>query len=111
MSSIFQQLINLGIEVTLTMSPSAFSKIKNFQTSKFIFNLTQSNAKNGTPFSHVIYSNIKKWVDLVDKKINAPSTLFFIQPTTVFYVYYYRFKNYSHYFKNYNAKDKVIELT
>ncbi|KAG5588834.1 hypothetical protein H5410_049268 [Solanum commersonii] len=52
--------------------------------SKFIFNLIQSNAKNGTPFSHVIYTIIMEWVGLVAKKINIPSTLFWIQPATVF---------------------------
>ncbi|KAK4732879.1 hypothetical protein R3W88_025867 [Solanum pinnatisectum] len=128
-----QGQINPCIGVTLTMSLSTFSKIKkgpNVEAlsftpffdfhlfyssvkprgSKFIFNLIQSNAKNGTPFSHVIYTIIMEWVGLVAKKINIPSTLFWIQPATVFDVYYYRFTNYSDYFKNYDAKDRIIEL-
>uniref|UniRef100_A0A3Q7GIU1 Uncharacterized protein n=1 Tax=Solanum lycopersicum TaxID=4081 RepID=A0A3Q7GIU1_SOLLC len=44
------------------------------------------------------------------KKINIPSTLFWIQPPTNFYVYYYRFTKYSDYFKNCDGKDKLIEL-
>ena len=51
-----------------------------------------------------------EWVGLVAKKINIPSTLFWIQPATVFDVYYYRFTDYSDYFKNNDAKNKIIEL-
>ncbi|KAK6793796.1 hypothetical protein RDI58_007249 [Solanum bulbocastanum] len=51
-----------------------------------------------------------EWVGVVGKKINIPSTLFWIQPAIIFYVYYYRFTNYSDYFKNYDAKDKIMEL-
>ncbi|KAL3380197.1 hypothetical protein AABB24_000697 [Solanum stoloniferum] len=86
-----------------------YSSVKS-RGSKFIFNLIQSNAKNGTPFSHVIYTIIMEWVGLVAKKINIPSTLFWIQPATVFYIYYYRFTDYSDYFKKCDAKDKIIEL-
>ncbi|KAG5632865.1 hypothetical protein H5410_004582, partial [Solanum commersonii] len=86
-----------------------YSSVKS-RGSKFIFNLIQSNAKNGTPFPHVIYTIIMEWVGLVAKKINIPSTLFWIQPATVFDVYYYRFTDYSDYFKNCDAKDKIIEL-
>ncbi|KAK4732874.1 hypothetical protein R3W88_025862 [Solanum pinnatisectum] len=86
-----------------------YSSVKS-HGSKFIFNLIRSNAKNGTPFSHVIYTIIMELVGLVAKKINISSTLFWIQPTTVFDVYYYRFTNKSDYFKNYDAKDRIIEL-
>uniref|UniRef100_M1DVT7 Glycosyltransferase n=1 Tax=Solanum tuberosum TaxID=4113 RepID=M1DVT7_SOLTU len=51
-----------------------------------------------------------EWVGLVAKKLNIPSTLFWIKPPTVFHVYYYRFTDYSDYFKNCDAKDKIIEL-
>lgn len=51
-----------------------------------------------------------KWVGLVVKKINVWSTLFWIQPATVFGVYYYRLKNYSDYLKNWNVKDNIVEL-
>ena len=44
------------------------------------------------------------------KKINIPSTLFWIQPPTIFDVYYYRFTKYSDYFNNCDGKDKLIEL-
>ncbi|XP_055812020.1 UDP-glycosyltransferase 75C1-like [Solanum dulcamara] len=141
-----KQLINLGIDVTLTTSQTAFSKIKKLPNieglsfvpfsdgydgkfelssiddfhvfyssvkscgSEFIFNLIQSNAKKGTPFSHVIYTIIMEWVGLVAKKLNIPSTLFWIQPATVFDIYYYRFTDYSEYFKNSDVKNKIIEL-
>ncbi|KAK4733983.1 hypothetical protein R3W88_008244 [Solanum pinnatisectum] len=98
-------LINLGIEVTLTTSLSAFiSRVE------FIFNLIQSNAKKGTPISHVVYTTIMEWVGVVAKKINISSTIFWIQPAIVFYVYYYRLTDYSDYFKNCDAKDKIMEL-
>ncbi|KAH0730455.1 hypothetical protein KY289_001643 [Solanum tuberosum] len=86
-----------------------YSSVKS-RGSKFIFNLIQSNAKNGTPFSHVIYTIIMEWVGLVAKKINIPSTLFWIQPATVLDIYYYRFTDYSDYFKSCDTKDKIIEL-
>ncbi|KAG5606551.1 hypothetical protein H5410_028043 [Solanum commersonii] len=99
------QLMNLGIEVTLTTTLSAF-----ISWVKIHFQFDTIKCKKWYPFSDFIYSIIMEWVDLVVKKINVPSTLFFIQPATVFDVYYYRFTNYYGYFKNYNAKDKIIEL-
>ncbi|WMV48375.1 hypothetical protein MTR67_041760 [Solanum verrucosum] len=41
-----------------------YSSVKS-RGSKFIFNLIQSNAKNDTPFSHVIYTIIMEWVDII----------------------------------------------
>ncbi|KAK6803680.1 hypothetical protein RDI58_001464 [Solanum bulbocastanum] len=52
-----------------------------------------------------------EWVGLVAKKINISSTVFWIQPATVFDVYNYRFTDYSDYFKNFDSKDKIIELS
>uniref|UniRef100_K4AWL8 Uncharacterized protein n=1 Tax=Solanum lycopersicum TaxID=4081 RepID=K4AWL8_SOLLC len=43
-----------------------------FRGSKFIFNLIQSIAKNGAPFSHVMYTIIMELVGLVDKIIELP---------------------------------------
>ncbi|KAG5632855.1 hypothetical protein H5410_004572 [Solanum commersonii] len=57
-----------------------YSSVKS-RGSKFIFNLIQSNVKNGTPFLHVIYTIIIEWVDN------------------------------SNYSKNCDTKDKIIELS
>ncbi|KAG5588839.1 hypothetical protein H5410_049273, partial [Solanum commersonii] len=78
---------------------SYYSSIKP-HGSKFIFNLIKSNTKNSTPFTHIIYTVIMKWAGLVAKELNISSTLFWIQPTTVFDIYYYRYTDYSDYFKN-----------
>ena len=51
--------------------------------------------------------NIK---NLKIEKSHVLIALFWIQPATVFYVHYYRFTDYSDYFKNSDAKDKIIEL-
>ncbi|KAG5579542.1 hypothetical protein H5410_050169 [Solanum commersonii] len=61
--------------------------------SEFIFNLIQPNANKGTSFSHVI-TIIMEQIELVAKKINIPSTLLWMQPTTIFNICYYRFKDY-----------------
>ncbi|CAN4090847.1 unnamed protein product [Withania somnifera] len=78
--------------------------------SEFIFNLIKSNATNGSPFTHIVYTVVMDWVGPIAKKFNIPSTLFWIQPATVFDIYYYRFTDYSDYFKNCDSKDKIIEL-
>ncbi|XP_060178851.1 UDP-glycosyltransferase 75C1-like [Lycium barbarum] len=78
--------------------------------SEFILNLIKSNSKNGPPFSHVIYTPLMDWAGSVAKKFNIPSTLFWTQPATVFDIYYYRFTDYSDYFKNCDSQDKIIEL-
>ncbi|KAJ8530774.1 hypothetical protein K7X08_023655 [Anisodus acutangulus] len=78
--------------------------------SEFIFNLIKLNAKNGTPFTYVIYTILMDWAGSVAKKNNISSTLFWTQPATVFDIYYYRFTDYSDYFKNCDSKDKIIEL-
>ncbi|MCD7472181.1 hypothetical protein HAX54_013189 [Datura stramonium] len=79
--------------------------------SEFILNLMKSNSKNGsTPITHVIYTVLMDWAGSIAKKFNVPSTLFWTQPATVFDIYYYRFTDYSDYFKNCDSNDKVIEL-
>ncbi|OIT37258.1 PREDICTED: crocetin glucosyltransferase, chloroplastic-like isoform X1 [Nicotiana attenuata] len=78
--------------------------------SEFIANLIKSKAKNGCPFTRVIYTIIMDWAGLVAKKFNIPSTLFWIQPATVFDIYYYRFTNFANYFKNCDSQDQIIEL-
>ncbi|KAG5632801.1 hypothetical protein H5410_004518 [Solanum commersonii] len=83
-----------------------YSSIKS-RGSNFIFNLIQSNANKGTLFSHVIFTIIIERIGLVEKKY--PSTLFWIQPITIFDVLY-RFTDYSEYLKYYDAKDKIIKL-
>ncbi|CAN4120860.1 unnamed protein product [Withania somnifera] len=84
-----------------------YSSIKS-HGSEYIFDLIKSNAKNGTPFIHVIYTVVMEWVGLVAKKFNISSTLFLIQPATVFDIYYYRYTDYSDYFKN--SDNSIIEL-
>ncbi|KAG5588627.1 hypothetical protein H5410_049061 [Solanum commersonii] len=69
-----------------------YSSIKS-HGSEFIFSLIKSNAKNCTPFTHIIYTVIMEWAGLVAKELNIPSTLFWIQPAT-----------------NCDSKDKIIEL-
>ncbi|KAM3357103.1 UDP-glycosyltransferase 75C1 [Capsicum galapagoense] len=86
-----------------------YSSIKSLG-SEFIFNLVKLNSTNGTPITHVIYTVVMEWACLVAKKFNISSTLFWIQPATVFDIYYYRYTNYSDYFKNCDSKDKIIEL-
>nr|UHH90507.1 UDP-glycosyltransferase [Nicotiana benthamiana] len=78
--------------------------------SEFIANLFKSMAKNGCPFTRVIYTILMDWVGSVAKKFNIPSTLFWIQPATVFDIYYYRFTNFANYFKNCDSQDQIIEL-
>ncbi|KAG5579541.1 hypothetical protein H5410_050168 [Solanum commersonii] len=107
-----KQLINLGIGVTLTTSLSAFSKIKKLSSveglsfAPFSDGYDEKFQLSSVDEFHLFYSS----VGLVAKKTNVPSTLFWIQPATVFYVYYYRFTDYSDYFKSCDAKDKIIEL-
>ncbi|XP_049386936.1 UDP-glycosyltransferase 75C1-like [Solanum stenotomum] len=88
---------------------SYYSSIKS-HGSEFIFSLIKSNAKNYTPFTHIIYTVLMEWVGLVSKELNISSTLFWIQPATIFDIYYYRYTDYSDYFKNCDSKDKIIEL-
>ncbi|KAG5588837.1 hypothetical protein H5410_049271 [Solanum commersonii] len=79
-----KQLINLGIGVTLTTSLSAFSKIKN---------LPNVEGLSFSPFS-----------DGYDGKFQSSSI-------DEFHLFYSTIHNYSDYFKNYVAKDIIIELS
>ncbi|KAK4723772.1 hypothetical protein R3W88_026551 [Solanum pinnatisectum] len=117
-----KQLINIGIGVTLTMSLSAFSKIKKIPNVEGLSFAPFSDGYDGkfqlssVDEFHLFYSSVKsrgsKFIfNLIQS--NAERVPFFHMSFTLlsfFDVYYYRFTDYSDYFKNCDAKDKIIKL-
>ncbi|PWA34561.1 crocetin glucosyltransferase protein [Artemisia annua] len=53
-----------------------------------------SNVENGTPVTCLIYTLLLPWAGEVARGLNVPSALLWIQPASVFRIYYYYFNGY-----------------
>ncbi|GKD07572.1 crocetin glucosyltransferase protein [Tanacetum coccineum] len=53
-----------------------------------------SNAENGTPVTCLVYTLLLPWAGEVARGLNVPSALLWIQPASVFRIYYYYFSGY-----------------
>lgn len=53
-----------------------------------------SSSQNGTPVTCLVYTLLLPWAAEVARDLNVPSALLWIQPATVFRVYYYYFNGY-----------------
>uniref|UniRef100_A0A3Q7HBG5 Uncharacterized protein n=1 Tax=Solanum lycopersicum TaxID=4081 RepID=A0A3Q7HBG5_SOLLC len=83
--------------------------LKNFKNEKsYVLILKKKlSAIEGLRFDfHLFYSSVKSR----GSKFNLIKLPWNGQPSSVFYVYYCRFTSYSHYFKNCNSTDNIIEL-
>lgn len=75
------------------------------RSSDTIYELLLSNHKEGHSISCVVYTLLLPWVADVASENNVPSALLWIQPATVFDIYYYYFNGYEDTIKN-NANDE-----
>ncbi|KAH7521558.1 hypothetical protein FEM48_Zijuj07G0046200 [Ziziphus jujuba var. spinosa] len=68
-----------------------------------ISDLVVSAAKEGRPFCCVVYSILLPWAPEAAHELQVPSALLWIQPTTVFHIYYYYFHGYDNAITNNGA--------
>lgn len=78
--------------------------------SDFVAKIFKDRAKEGRPFSRIIYTTVLYWVGSVAEKLNAPANLLWIQPATLLDIYYYYFTSYRNDFKKCLLDDQPIEL-
>ncbi|XP_016445752.1 UDP-glycosyltransferase 75C1 [Nicotiana tabacum] len=78
--------------------------------SEFVSEIFTDRAKEGRPFSRIIYTAVLSWVGIVARRLNAPATLLWIQPATLLDIYYYYFTSYKEAFKNCPDEDKSLEI-
>jgi anthocyanidin 3-O-glucoside 5-O-glucosyltransferase len=79
--------------------------------SEAIAKLITSAAERGQPFIHVVYTTITTWVGQVARALHVPSTLLWLQPATIFGIYYFYFHGYGDSIgKNMNDPSWSIEL-
>lgn len=62
--------------------------------SESLRNIIASAKANGEPFTCVAYSLLVPWAAMVAREFHIPGVLLWIQPATVFDIYYYYFKGY-----------------
>ncbi|KAJ7979159.1 Glycosyltransferase [Quillaja saponaria] len=67
---------------------------------KTVTDLILSAAKQGRPFTCVIYTPLLHWVAEEARELHLPSALLWIQPAIVFDIYYYYCKGYSEVIKS-----------
>ncbi|CAL8992062.1 unnamed protein product [Prunus brigantina] len=65
-----------------------------------ITDLIVSSAKEGRPYTCLIYTILLPWAAVVARELHLPSVLVWIQPATVFDIYYYYFSGYKDLIRN-----------
>ena len=63
--------------------------------SQALSDLVFTAANEGRPFSFIVYSILLPWAAETANQLHVPSALLWIQPATVFDIYYYYFHDYS----------------
>ncbi|KAH7859239.1 hypothetical protein Vadar_033511 [Vaccinium darrowii] len=79
--------------------------------SEAVAKLIESAAERGQPFVHVVYTTLLPWVGQVARAHHVPSTFLWIQPATIWVIYYYYLNGYGDGIsKNMNNPSWSIEL-
>ncbi|XP_057752237.1 phloretin 4'-O-glucosyltransferase-like [Arachis stenosperma] len=73
-----------------------FSELRRRGTD-FVTDLILSNAKQGHPFTCVVYTLLQTWAAEVARGFHLPTALLWIQPATVFDIFYHYFHGYGGY--------------
>ncbi|KAJ9541511.1 hypothetical protein OSB04_028017 [Centaurea solstitialis] len=114
-----KRLLRLGVKVTFATSVSAHRRMTKsshnipeslnfavfsdgfddgYSINDATFFLTQLKTRDhradGTPVTCLVYTLLLPWAAGVARELNVPSALLWIQPASVFCIYYYYFKGY-----------------
>ncbi|CAK7348107.1 unnamed protein product [Dovyalis caffra] len=68
------------------------------------------SAKEGKPICCLVYTMLLNWATEVARAHHLPAALLWIQPATVFDIYYYYFNGYDDIFSNCSENSYVVEL-
>ncbi|CAK9139701.1 unnamed protein product, partial [Ilex paraguariensis] len=77
--------------------------------SQAVEELITAGAAEGHPFTHMIYTTLIPWVGQVARRLHVAATLLWIQPATLFDIYYYYFDGYAETIKN-NSSDPSFSI-
>ncbi|XP_058200936.1 crocetin glucosyltransferase, chloroplastic-like [Rhododendron vialii] len=79
--------------------------------SKAVAELIKSEAEQGRPFVHVVYTSFLPWAGRVARALHVSSTFLWIQPATILGIYYYYFNGYRDAIRNSNSNPtSAVEL-
>ncbi|XP_050374622.1 phloretin 4'-O-glucosyltransferase-like [Argentina anserina] len=70
------------------------------RSSQAIMDLVDSGANEGHPYTCIVYTLLLTWVAEVAAELHLPSVMAWIQPATVFDIYYYYFNGYKELIEN-----------
>lgn len=93
--------------------PDFMSSLRTHGSAAVEAAITAATQKHGRPFSRVIYTLLVPWAGQVARRLHVPVTLLWIQPATLFAIYYYYFNSdYFDAFKtsSHQEHDIIIEL-
>nr|AWU66062.1 UGT75L20 [Rubus chingii var. suavissimus] len=68
--------------------------------SKAIADIVVSSANQGHPYTCIVYTMLLPWVEEVARELHLPTAFVWIQPATVFAIYYYYFNGYKDLIRN-----------
>ncbi|CAI9117530.1 OLC1v1018930C1 [Oldenlandia corymbosa var. corymbosa] len=78
--------------------------------SQNIEKLIINQAQEGHPITHLVYTTMMSWVGEVVQKFNIPSTLLWIQPASMFDIYYFYFNGYGKIIADSEKTNDLVEL-
>ncbi|KAL6188876.1 hypothetical protein ACLB2K_040267 [Fragaria x ananassa] len=70
------------------------------RASQAIAYIVMSSANEGRPYTCIVYTILLSWVAKVASELQLPAALVWIQPATVFDIYYYYFNGYKNLIRN-----------
>ncbi|KAB2039633.1 hypothetical protein ES319_D02G024300v1 [Gossypium barbadense] len=89
-----KHLIRIGVRVTYITSISASRRMTKRRGKDAISEFITSSENEGKPITCIVYSLLLHWAAEVACKHHIPSALLWIQPATVFDIYYFYFNGY-----------------
>lgn len=98
-----------GFQVGYDDHNNYMSEIKR-RGSQTLSDIIVASENEGKPFSCLVYTLLLPWAAEVARAHNLPSTLLWIQPSTVLNIYYYYFNGYGDLFSNCSDPTYVVQL-
>lgn len=106
--NLFSDGYDQGIK-NLADADDFYVKLKSFST-KCLEETIASSAQQGNPITCLVYTMFYHWVAEVARGFDLPSMLYWIQPASVFAIYYYYFNGYMEAFDQIDDPSWSIQL-
>ncbi|TKY47805.1 Crocetin glucosyltransferase [Spatholobus suberectus] len=107
--AIFSDGYDDGYKATADSAVVSYMSELKLRGSESLRNIITAAKQDGQPFTCVAYTILLPWAAQVAREFHLPGALLWIQPATVFDIYYYYFHEYRDYISH-KSEDRTIQL-